>query len=241
MKTLHDLHASSPGSCVVVAADAVDGFLALECLHLGVMDYLVRPVTVDTVEECIAKIQARRRCLFAGLAPDTACVLGEQKRLRFENDLEKLPSYIDQAVMNARNICPDIDMLKMALSEMLINAVEHGNLNIGLEEKADAVRKGTFDALLKERLKNPDYRNRTVTLQVFMDRDMLEYVIDDEGDGFDYHREFDPILMHISAAGSGFSWQGTSSTRSSTKGAATGCVSSAAEGTRRVGRTNRYP
>ena len=192
MKTLHDLHASSPGSCVVVAADAVDGFLALECLHLGVMDYLVRPVTVDTVEECIAKIQARRRCLFAGLAPDTACVLGEQKRLRFENDLEKLPSYIDQAVMNARNICPDIDMLKMALSEMLINAVEHGNLNIGMEEKADAVRKGTFDALLKERLKNPDYRNRTVTLQVFMDRDMLEYVIDDEGDGFDYHREFDP-------------------------------------------------
>ncbi|HRW81545.1 MAG TPA: SpoIIE family protein phosphatase, partial [Desulfomonilia bacterium] len=168
------------------------GFLALECLHLGVMDYLVRPVTVDTVEECIAKIQARRRCLFAGLAPDTACVLGEQKRLRFENDLEKLPSYIDQAVMNARNICPDIDMLKMALSEMLINAVEHGNLNIGMEEKADAVRKGTFDALLKERLKNPDYRNRTVTLQVFMDRDMLEYVIDDEGDGFDYHREFDP-------------------------------------------------
>ncbi|HPR53502.1 MAG TPA: SpoIIE family protein phosphatase [Deltaproteobacteria bacterium] len=192
LKTLRQIHGSCPGALLIVAAGKVDGFLALECIRMGVLDYLIRPVSVDKLLECIIRIQDHQRSLCIGIMPDTDCVLSEQKALRFGNDIDKLPFFINQAVLNARAVCPDVEMLKMALGEILLNAVEHGNLNISLEEKARAVKKGSFEELLKQRAKNPDYMNRVVTLQVYMERDTLEYIVTDQGNGFDYRKEFNP-------------------------------------------------
>ena len=192
LKTLRDIHHTAPQTPIVVTADTVDGFLAMECLRLGVMDYLIRPVSYDVFLECLARINDHQRSLRIDAMPDKECVVSENKTLRFGNDLDRLPFLINQAVINARAVCPDVDMLKMALGEILLNAVEHGNLNIGMEEKARAVKKGSFEELLKRRRKNPAYADRVVTLQIFMDRDILEYIVTDQGDGFDYHKKFDP-------------------------------------------------
>lgn len=192
LKVLKEFHHTSPGTPLVVVAHAVDAFLALESLRLGVMDYLVSPVSIDSFLQCLERVQDRQRSSGVGSMPDTECVVREQKTLLFGNDLEKLPYFINQAVLNAQSVCPDVDMLKMALGEMILNAVEHGNLNIGMDEKARAVKKGTFEDLLEQRKKDPELARRVVTLEVFMDRDLLEYIVTDQGDGFDYRKEFDP-------------------------------------------------
>lgn len=191
LKVLREFHHISPGTPLVVAAHAVDAFLALESLRLGVMDYLLSPVNVDSFLQCLERVQDRQRSLCVGCMPDTECVVREQKTLMFGNDLERLPYFINQAVLNVESVCPDVDMLKMALGEIILNAVEHGNLNIGMEEKARAVKKGTFEDLLRQRMKDPELAGRVVTLQVFRDRDLLEYIVTDQGDGFDYRKEFD--------------------------------------------------
>lgn len=192
LKILQEIRSTSPRTLLVVVAEKVDGFLALECLRMGVMDYLISPVTIDAFLECLARIQDNQRSLCIGVMPDIECVISEQKTLQFGNDLEKLPYFINQAVMNARSVCPDVDMLKMALGEIVLNAVEHGNLNISMEEKSRAVKKGTFEDLLKQRRRNPTLSKRLVTLQLFMDQEILEYIVTDQGDGFDYQKEFDP-------------------------------------------------
>jgi anti-sigma regulatory factor (Ser/Thr protein kinase) len=80
----------------------------------------------------------------------------------------------------------------MALGEILINAVEHGNLGITMEEKALTVKNGGFERLVHKKLRDPKLSARKVTLDVIMDTGRLEYIVTDEGDGFDYRKKTDP-------------------------------------------------
>ncbi|MCU0576105.1 MAG: SpoIIE family protein phosphatase [Desulfobacterota bacterium] len=192
LKCLQEISLAFPRTLVIVAADCEDSRLAIECMRRGAQDYLIRPLSVGKLMNCMERIQNRQRCLFAGEMPDTESVISEQKIIRFGNDLEKIPFIINQAVMNAQAVCPDMEMLKMALGEILLNAVEHGNLNISMEEKAAAVKNGTFENLIKQRKKHPSYASRLVTLQVLMDLDILQFVVTDQGDGFEYQKEYDP-------------------------------------------------
>jgi len=194
LRLMDEIREMSPRTMFIVVSCHADGFTAVESMRRGAVDTIYRPVTVN---EVLASIERGRRnhdraCL--GLTPSIDCVVSEHKTLKITNDLEALPYVVNQAVLNAEKVCPDVDMLKMALSEILINAVEHGNLGITMEEKANAVRKGSFEKLLQKRLKDPGLSSRYVTLEVFMDDGRLEYVVTDEGEGFDYsgNAEIDP-------------------------------------------------
>ncbi|HOM30028.1 MAG TPA: SpoIIE family protein phosphatase [Deltaproteobacteria bacterium] len=183
----------SPGTVVVAAAaSAAEAGTAVECMRRGTMDLLFKPVTPGALLECIRRIERRLNNLCIGMTPNTGCVAREHKTLVFPNEIENLPYLINQAVLNAPVVCRDVETLKMALSEILINAIEHGNLEITMEEKASAVKKGAFEKLVHRRLADPRLSSRRVTLEVFMDEDRLEYVVTDEGRGFDYRKEVDP-------------------------------------------------
>ncbi|HVN72183.1 MAG TPA: SpoIIE family protein phosphatase [Desulfomonilia bacterium] len=188
--TLKEIIMANPMSMVIVAAEKVDGFLALECMRLGVLDYLIKPVTIASLNESIQRILNQKRSYSFGIEPESEGVVREDKTIVLGNDLERIPYIINQAVLNAKNVCDDIEMLKMALGEILLNAIEHGNLGITMEEKSKSVSKGTYEDLLKQRRKNPKLSERKVTLETHMEPGILEYVIMDEGDGFDYEKEF---------------------------------------------------
>lgn len=78
----------------------------------------------------------------------------EVKTLVFGNSTESLPYIINQAAFNAWAVCRNVDMLKTALSEIVLNAIEHGNLEISREEKTLAM-KGNYSELLRERMTDP--------------------------------------------------------------------------------------
>lgn len=181
----------NPMTKVIVTADRVDGFLSVECMRLGALDYLIKPLNIASLLESIQMIQDHQESFYLGIKPDSESVIREVKTITFGNDRERIPYIINQAVLNAGKVCRDIEMLKIALSEILLNAIEHGNLGISMEEKAKAVKNGTFEELVKQRMINPKYANRVVTFNVHMDQDFLEYYITDEGGGFDYKKKFD--------------------------------------------------
>ena len=79
-----------------------------------------------------------------------------------------------------------VNMIRIALREILINAVEHGNLNITFEEKTASIDDGTYFQLIEERRKHYLYRNRYVSIDYSLDEDKVTYKITDEGGGFDY-------------------------------------------------------
>ena len=76
-------------------------------------------------------------------------------------------------------------MVKMGLQEILINAVEHGNLNISFEEKTKAIEENRYLDFIRERQQDPRYMNRSVRIAYKLSPDSVQYMITDEGEGFD--------------------------------------------------------
>lgn len=76
--------------------------------------------------------------------------------------------------------------LKVCLREMIINAIEHGNLGISFDDKTEAQNEGTYFSLLLSRQMDPRYANRNVTLVYSLTSKRAVFRITDQGDGFDH-------------------------------------------------------
>ncbi|MDC7232100.1 MAG: ATP-binding protein [Spirochaetales bacterium] len=77
-------------------------------------------------------------------------------------------------------------MVKMGLQELIINAIEHGNLNISFDEKSRAMKEKRYLDFLRERQSDPSYRDRTVRIDYVLDPEKVSYTIRDDGEGFNY-------------------------------------------------------
>lgn len=84
--------------------------------------------------------------------------------------------------------CPEPDKVTMGLSELLINAVEHGNLNITYTDKSELLNTQTWDQEILHRLSLPEYSSRYVTVDLERLDDRINFVIKDQGDGFEWEK-----------------------------------------------------
>lgn len=78
----------------------------------------------------------------------------------------------------------------MGIHEILINAVEHGNLGITYDEKTDLLNDGTWHKEVDRRLALPENAHKTVQVEIFREPGKLIVRIIDSGPGFD----FEPYL-----------------------------------------------
>jgi hypothetical protein len=75
----------------------------------------------------------------------------------------------------------------LCLTEMLVNAIEHGSCGITSEQKRQHLAKGLpMQALIDERRLSPRIAKRQVVFSYDIRPAESEYVIRDEGDGFDW-------------------------------------------------------
>ncbi|KAF4515993.1 hypothetical protein B566_EDAN000230 [Ephemera danica] len=81
---------------------------------------------------------------------------------------------------------PDPARAQLGITELLVNGVEHGNLNISYEEKSALLDSGAFDDELERRLALPEYRHKRVRVAVDRREKELELSIVDDGSGFDW-------------------------------------------------------
>jgi len=107
-----------------------------------------------------------------------------------DNDLHAVPLYssIGATILSQRGLInPDSKMhIQLALAELIVNAIEHGNCGISYEEKYTALNKGISSVeLVAERLKNPVINRRRVVFKWDIEKDQTTFIIIDEGDGFD--------------------------------------------------------
>lgn len=85
---------------------------------------------------------------------------------------------------------PEYPWIELVLAELMLNAVEHGNLGIGGELKSELVRAGALEAEVGRRAEDPRYRDRRAWLTVEHERSgALRFVVGDEGEGFDWRHQ----------------------------------------------------
>ncbi len=198
--------------------DKIDGFLAdrrpLEFMAAFKAPHNIEPVEMEIRLEYIdieggGQILGKARKLSEDQLNDYLCY--EKKKFIIKNSLllsEALVSRITRS-LSAFIEAREVSMLRMALNEIIINAIEHGNLNITFNEKSAAQEKGEYFALIASRQENPEYSDRKVGIEYSIDSKRAVYLITDEGDGFDHasmnERAIESINEEMIAHGRGIS------------------------------------
>lgn len=82
--------------------------------------------------------------------------------------------------------CPEPDKVANGLSELLINAVEHGNLEISYTEKSNLLANHKWEEEIEHRLKQSKYASRYVSVQFERNANAISIEITDQGKGFEW-------------------------------------------------------
>lgn len=102
------------------------------------------------------------------------------------------------------NFFPDPLRAKLGIMELLINAIEHGNLEITSEEKANLIKENRWMEEINRRLNLEEYRQRQVQVSCSKSHEHVEIFIKDEGKGFNWHTHLevsDDAVHHLNGRG----------------------------------------
>ena len=80
----------------------------------------------------------------------------------------------------------EINLLRLALREMIITAIEHGNLEATYEDQTAALEKNSYFEFIAERRQLPPYADRRVQILYSIDSEKVVYRITDQGKGFNH-------------------------------------------------------
>ena len=191
IEVLHHIKTIQPEAKVVIMTGYGSEETAIEALRGGAISYLKKPFTFRDLYKVIEKIANLKN-----REVNTECVREETKRVVMGNEIDRVWSVVNQLIICAENVCgPEkTQELGLGLYEIIVNAIEHGNLAITFEEKYTAIKHNTYEALLRERVSDPAYATRRVTIDYRMIPGELHYTVTDEGDGFDWQSLVDADL-----------------------------------------------
>ncbi len=164
-------------------------------IDAGAYYYLVKPtrpeVLLSTIRSAIRSGNNQKRLTSKLKKAENLLELLDEAYFTFKT--------VDQAELLAvaiANICERFDTA-MLVSEILTNAVEHGNLAITYEEKTDLTNNGNLDKEIKRRLADEKYKDRIVKVSLRKEGNSMRLVIEDEGHGFEFEKflQFDDSRM----------------------------------------------
>lgn len=82
--------------------------------------------------------------------------------------------------------------LSTALMELMINAIEHGNCEIGFDQKKEWLQTHhTIDELIEIQLRKKEFANRVVGFEYEFHNNESHFIISDEGSGFEWQHFID--------------------------------------------------
>ncbi|MDY3555647.1 response regulator [Gemmata sp. JC717] len=160
--------------------------IALAALQLGAASYVPkRNIPLDLVTVIGQVLTASQ--LDDGRVGALRALRERVSRYVLDNDPALIPPLVQvlREELVAFELCDATGATRVgtALKEALLNAVYHGNLEVG--SVSAAASDGSFERLVAERRDQSPYRDRQVALTATLNPTSASYVITDQGLGFD--------------------------------------------------------
>ncbi len=156
-----------------------------EGIKAGVYYYLAKPYEEETII-ALARSAVRDRektSLFEKRVVHQKKAFGTIVQGEFHL---KTPEEAENVAFLLGSLFPRPDLAITGLFELLINAIEHGNLGIGFENKASLVTQSLLDSEVRTRLARPEYQDRKVVVHYSGTVREISVTIRDDGEGFDW-------------------------------------------------------
>lgn len=158
----------------------------IKALRQGANNFYRKPFEINELSDWIINLinQEESEQNFQSLF--SPHIVSEEKHFCFPTAEANLIPIISQIGISFPHFFEEDDImnLKIGMEEMLSNAIEHGNLGIGSEEKNTALEQGRFGELVAERLKMNNNAQKMVYVDYIADSEKIEIIIRDQGPGF---------------------------------------------------------
>jgi len=162
----------------------------IEGMRAGAYYYLTKPVDADVLLNVVRTAAADRS--------DTRKLQSHLDRGIKSLGLLQQATFTLRTIEEARNLgtvlalaCPDPDAAVVGITELLVNAVEHGNLAITYDEKSVLHARGEWESEISRRLTMPQYATRSAEVRFERNGGEIRFTIRDAGDGFDWKQYWD--------------------------------------------------
>jgi CheY-like chemotaxis protein len=168
--------------------------IAVEALQKGAASYVPKrnlsQDIVNTLDRVVSLAQVGR-----DQRRIHDCLAEAELRFTLDNDPSLAPSLIGYLDEQAARLLPfdrnERMRVGVALQETLLNAIQHGNLELGSNLRQENDEKA-FRDLAAVRRDQPPYCDRRVRIHARLSRSEALYVVEDEGPGFDVSSLPDP-------------------------------------------------
>jgi len=160
--------------------------LVVNALRAGASNYIKKPIIFDELfkilDDIIFKRENRKRYEIS-----REIVESEQKSIVIGNDVSRVWGAVNQILFNAQAMTDSMALEGMCIGlyELLINAIEHGNLGISFQDKSDALENNTYIELFHNRMQQADAEGKVVRVESGYSPSSITIEIRDQGDGFD--------------------------------------------------------
>lgn len=156
-------------------------------LKAGVFYYLTKPVKKTVLGSVLAsagRTARQNKMLAYELKQHRASFdLIDNCKFKFRTlaEAESLSVFMANCFPDSRRVLP-------GLGELLINAVEHGNLAIGYEGKHKLVEDRAWRAEVERLQKLPEHAEKYATATISRKEDGVYVVVEDQGNGFEWKK-----------------------------------------------------
>ena len=167
--------------------------IAIRALNKGAASYVPKKSLAGELAETLGRVQ-----IAAKVGQQHQQLLDSLVELEAQFVLESDPSLVPALVAHLQDqfmrmrLCDPTSRIRIgiALEEALLNGIYHGNLEVGseLHENAD----GAFHQTARERRLQSPYAERRLRVRATLSRTQAQWVIADEGPGFDPSKLPDP-------------------------------------------------
>lgn len=187
LKFLEEIRKMDTDTIVVMITAYGSEEYAIQALRSRANNYLKKPIQhsellllLEKYASIIESYDLTQKEFGAVIKPELSRVI--------DNDMKMVPKVVSRLILEtgrAFNKEQRLD-IRLGLFEVLMNSIEHGNLGITFEEKYDALKGERLKQLYKKRLGDPEYSDRRVTIDFKPDKTGCEWLIKDEGKGFNW-------------------------------------------------------
>lgn len=180
----------------IVITDKATVENAVTALRHGALDFLKKPFEIDDIARIVGKFFS----LTANREADYdiySSIIAESRTFQLPTDFSVISTFMSE-IMHIISRFTGIDKkttltIRLSLYEMLVNAMEHGNLEINYDMKKNLLEEVMdYQRFLQDRANEDPFRNRKVLVSYTYDTKSISFTITDDGKGFDVSKVPNP-------------------------------------------------